>query len=195
MKNLGLQTQQLITVSSLGGVSARMQTFNLENGVWKLQKSYPAVVGLKGFAAEGEKKEGDKKTPSGVFELGQVWGYSEAFQTPMPYRLVTDEDKFIDDVNSKEYNTWVHGPTSAKSFEKMRRKDSLYEYGLVINYNMRPIVPGKGSAIFMHIWQSKNAGTDGCVALEKRNLIEVLRWLEPSKNPLIALNLRVGVVQ
>lgn len=100
-------------------------------------------------------------------------------KTTVPYRQATAEDKFVDDVASDQYNTWVHGGTSAKSYEQMKRADGLYEFGLVVNYNMNPIVKGKGSAIFIHVWRSSTDGTAGCVALERTNIVRLLEWLKP----------------
>lgn len=181
-------TQQLIQVSPVGGVKALLGLYERIEGKWVSQKTFPAVIGHKGFAEEGKKIEGDQKTPSGIFEIGLVFGYAEKIDTQMPYRAVSDEDKFIDDVTSAEYNTWVRGPTTAKSYEKMKRDDLLYEYGAVINYNMNPVIPGKGSAIFLHVWRNANSGTAGCVALDRSDVIEILKWLNPKSNPVIILN-------
>ena len=72
----------------------------------------------------------------------------------MPYRQVSDEDIWVDDVNSVDYNQLVKkGSTDAVSFEKMRRDDVLYKYGIIVNYNVNPVIKGYGSAIFFHVWK------------------------------------------
>lgn len=183
-----LNSSQAVVVSSTSGVQSEVRIYKKENGTWSETAKYKGVIGQAGFADAGKKKEGDKKTPTGIFSFTTAWGYNSKCETKMPYRQVNDEDKFIDDVNSPEYNHWVHGTTNAKSFELMKRKDNLYELGLVIDYNTNPVEKGKGSAIFMHIWQSDKKGTLGCVAISKENMIELLKWLDPKKNPKIILN-------
>jgi L,D-peptidoglycan transpeptidase YkuD (ErfK/YbiS/YcfS/YnhG family) len=73
------------------------------------------------------------------------------------------------------------------SHEKMRRRDQLYKYGVVINYNMNPVIKGKGSAIFLHVWKNRSAGTAGCVAVPEESMTRILKWLEKSKNPVIII--------
>jgi L,D-peptidoglycan transpeptidase YkuD (ErfK/YbiS/YcfS/YnhG family) len=192
LENLDLSaakdSEQVLVVYPKSGVAAELELFEKIDGQWKSKSKFPAVIGLKGFAKPGEKKEGDRKTPSGIFELGDVFGYSATAATRMPYRQSTEDDKFIDDVQSDAYNTWVKGPTAAKSFEKMKRKDGLYEYGVVVNYNMNPVIKGNGSAIFIHVWRSPTSGTAGCVALAKEHVISILKWLDPKLKPKLVLN-------
>ncbi|WP_133140211.1 L,D-transpeptidase [Legionella genomosp. 1] len=130
------------------------------------------------------KIEGDKKTPAGLFRIHNVFA-SNPMSLRMDTRFVTKEDKFIDDVNSSEYNTWITGPTTANSYEPMLI--DIYRMGAVIDYNTSPIIPGKGSAIFLHIWRSENQGTHGCIAMEEKNLQLLLQWLDKNKNPSILI--------
>ena len=60
-----------------------------------------------------------------------------------------------------------------------------YNYGFVINYNTANRIPGKGSAIFFHVWSGPGQGTAGCTATAQNNVISILNWLNPSKNPVI----------
>jgi L,D-peptidoglycan transpeptidase YkuD (ErfK/YbiS/YcfS/YnhG family) len=66
----------------------------------------------------------------------------------------------------------------------MKRRDHLYELGLVVKHNMEPAIAGKGSAIFLHVWRSPGAPTLGCTAMNKQELIRLLTWLDPAKQPL-----------
>ncbi len=148
----------------------------------------PAMVGRSGFAPPGEKREGDGRTPSGLFHLESAFGYPSAVTTKMPYRQATDDDIWVDDIHAPEYNQWVRrGETRASSFEEMKRQDHRYRYGLVIDYNRHPVVPALGSAIFMHIWLKEGVSTSGCVALAESDLLEILHWLDPGKKPLILM--------
>jgi L,D-peptidoglycan transpeptidase YkuD (ErfK/YbiS/YcfS/YnhG family) len=92
----------------------------------------------------------------------------------------------VDDVNSEDYNKWVKGKPNAASWEKMKRDDDQYKYGLVIEYNMHPIIGGKGSAIFLHVWKGGES-TVGCVSMPEEMVLKILGWLDPAKKPLIIM--------
>jgi len=154
---------------------------------WHREYFVSAVIGRNGLASAGQKKEGDGKTPSGVYPLGPAFGYAVSLKTGLPYRQATDIDFWVDDPQSMQYNKWVSGTPVARSFERMKRLDNLYQYGIVIRYNMQPVIPGAGSAIFMHVWRRYNSPTSGCVALNQRNLRKILRWLNGQYQPVIIL--------
>lgn len=142
----------------------------------------PVVIGKYGMTAN--KSEGDGRSPLGLHKIGYAFGVgSKPRYIEMPYREITSSDKFIDDPESPDYNTWISGETDAKSYERMKRKDDSYDLGLVIEYNMNPVVPAKGSAIFIHIWRSSTRGTQGCVAMDRDDIETILEWLKPDKNP------------
>jgi L,D-peptidoglycan transpeptidase YkuD (ErfK/YbiS/YcfS/YnhG family) len=144
------------------------------------------VIGRNGFAPAGGKKEGDGKTPSGIYPLKMTFGYDEFAKTKMPYRRVATDDIWVDDTNADDYNLWTKKQTTrATSYEMMKRDDDLYKYGIVIDYNTNPVIKGKGSAIFLHIWKGKNIPTAGCVAVSEENMMKVLEWLDPMNAPLI----------
>lgn len=119
--------------------------------------------------------------------MGPAFGYTPSVDTGLQYRQAGELDFWVDDAHSLQYNQWVNGIPAARSFEHMKRRDDLYQYGIVIGYNMRPVIPGAGSAIFMHVWRRYNAPTSGCVALNQRNLRKILRWLEQRYQPVIIL--------
>ena len=145
-----------------------------------------AVIGEKGFAPTEEKREGDGKTPSGIYPLKMTFGYDATITTKMPYRQALADDIWVDDPNADDYNHWTKKQeTSAASYEKMKRNDNLYKYGIIIEYNTNPVVKGNGSAIFMHIWKGKNIPTAGCVAVSEENILKILEWLDPAASPLI----------
>jgi L,D-peptidoglycan transpeptidase YkuD (ErfK/YbiS/YcfS/YnhG family) len=184
-----------------------MRLYEKTEGVWQPMKDaeFHVDIGKKGlgwgrgiFPADGKagphKTEGDGKAPAGVFELGDVFGYEA--QAPagckMPYRQATERDYFVDDITSPDYNQWVRledGPNEPekrwKSFERMRRADNRYRLGLVVRHNMTPVEPGKGSAIFMHLWEEPGTGTAGCTSMSPGSMLTLLAWLDPRKNPLL----------
>ena len=182
-------SQQIIEVTGKNGISAELQTFEKHGNSWSPGPvKTMAVVGRSGIAPSGLKKEGDGKTPAGIFLLAHAFGYADRGVGNMPYRQATEKDIWVDDVHSSDYNRWVSLPTEARSFERMRRNDNLYEYGLVIDYNMNPIKTGAGSAIFLHVWRNEKSPTDGCVAISQADMIRLLGWLEPSKKPRIIIH-------
>jgi L,D-peptidoglycan transpeptidase YkuD (ErfK/YbiS/YcfS/YnhG family) len=182
-------SEQLIFVTNRDATSslATIHTMERNNGVWHLVFPTSAgSIGEMGFAAIDSKKEGDGKSPSGVFPLGIAFGYDPSVVTKMPYRQVTEDDFWVDDANSEDYNKWVKGEPKAASWEKMRRDDDQYKYGVVIEYNMHPIEKGKGSAIFLHVWKDARA-TLGCVSMSEEMILKILGWLDPAKKPLIIM--------
>jgi L,D-peptidoglycan transpeptidase YkuD (ErfK/YbiS/YcfS/YnhG family) len=181
---------QLIFVTNKDASSCQVTLYLLEKGgnIWRPAfPAFPGTIGTKGFAPFDKKLEGDGKSPTGIFSLGTAFGYNPAITTKMPYRQVKDDDFWVDDVHSPDYNRWVKGRLHAASMEKMKREDGLYRHGIVIEYNRDPIVRGKGSAIFLHSWQEKGKSTRGCVAMPEDQLLRLLTWLDPAQEPLIIM--------
>lgn len=183
------ESEQLIFATNRDSSSVLVTIHAVErnNGVWHLVfPAFTGSIGEMGFAAIDDKREGDGKSPSGIFPLGIAFGYDPSVVTKMPYRQATDDDFWVDDVNSEDYNKWVEGDPNAASWEKMKRDDDQYKYGVVIEYNMHPIVKGKGSAIFLHVWNGGDS-TLGCVSMPEEMVLEILGWLDPAKKPLIIM--------
>lgn len=180
--------QQVVVVDA--GAAPTLTLYE-KSGTWnKTLGPVSAVIGYGGLAAAESKREGDGKTPDGVYTIGTAFGTAARIESRMPYKQTGPEDIWIDDPASPQYNLWVTGPTQAKSFEKLRRTDSLYDLAFVVNYNTSPVVAGKGSAIFVHVWKSAASPTAGCVAIEHANLAELLSRLDPARSPVIAIRRR-----
>lgn len=183
---------QVIIVTRVEAPGSDAQLFAYEmndEDEWKhILGPVPAMIGRNGFAPSGEKREGDGKTPSGIYYLGFAFGYLPKIDSAMPYRQMTRSDIWVDDPASPDYNSLKkRGETRAKSFEDMVLSDDRYKYGIVIRYNMDPVVPGHGSAIFLHIWKDPKTPTSGCVAVSEENILKLLKWLNPRKRPVIML--------
>ncbi|NTW16626.1 MAG: L,D-transpeptidase family protein [Syntrophaceae bacterium] len=178
-------------------LSASVQVIALEKKNDRWQGPFlpmEGMIGRKGFAPPGEKREGDGRTPSGIFPLGTVFGYEHSFPTMMPYRQVTTDDLWVDDIHAADYNRLVkRGSTRASSFEVMKRDDDLYKYGIVVEYNTDPVIKGYGSAIFFHLWRGKGTPTEGCIALSEEDLMRILRWLNPEAKPLAVMGTDVTI--
>ena len=155
------------------------------DGIWKLTLGpVTANVGRNGVSAA--KKEGDGKTPTGLYSFGFAFGNGLKPDTSMTYRKVTGDSYWVDDPDSKYYNTWVEGAEQKDwdSAEHLSEMKTAYEFAAVIEYNANPITPGKGSAIFLHCGSNPTAG---CVAIGRSNVLAVLKWLKPSAKPQILI--------
>ena len=181
---------QLIVVFNQNAADASASLVGLEKkkGKWLVQfKAIKASVGRNGIANKDAKVEGDGKSPNGIFELGRLFGYEELAPTSINYTQTTSEDKWIDDAEAEDYNTYVRGNTAAKSFEHLKLNSIDYKYCMVIEYNTKPVVKGKGSAIFFHLADEKYTPTSGCVAIAENDMLNYLQWLMPNKKRAILL--------
>ena len=183
LKTLNKSNKQVILVTTKGynTYNAQIQTFEKNSkGKWKRVHNYKGYIGKNGFA--DNKREGDGKSPTGKYTIGDAFGYKGNPNTKLNFRKSTSNDVWVDDPKSKYYNTWQKKNRKGKdwnSAESMMHR--LYEYGFVINYNTNQ-VPYKGSAIFMHTGSSY---TVGCTATSQSNLISILKWIDPNKKPVI----------
>lgn len=184
------EVQQLLVAANAaaGQVEGWLTGYEWAESRWvQTFDSTRCSFGKNGLAAAGHKMEGDGMTPSGKFALGNAFGYQAFPQTKMDYLQLTDDHYWISDTSSAQYNQLVdHFPEGLEA-EKMRRKDHLYQYGIVIEYNTRPVVKGKGSAIFIHVYRRPGAPTAGCVAIPEARMSELIRWVDPVKQPMILL--------
>ncbi len=133
------------------------------------------------------KKEGDGKSPAGLFFLGPAFGDvgHQSFAKNIPFLPIVADLECVDDPSSRYYNQFVMTDSIVepdwKSSEKMREIGPVYALGLVVQHNVDPVTPGKGSAIFMHIGEGK--GTAGCTAMAKTDLEQVVAWLDGEQYP------------
>ena len=206
----------VVTTSSWNIVDGRLQRFerNTSHEKWQpVGKPISIVVGKNGMGwglgllandapgirtvTDPVKKEGDGKSPAGVFALGTAFGYTPQ-PLPglkLPYRSLTASTECVDDVRSKHYNRIVDRSTISSdwnSSEHMRDAGKAYEWGVVIDHNgtvqgsnSHSPVPAGGSCVFMHIWGGPGQGTAGCTAMPQSELEGVLLWLDPARKPLL----------
>ena len=131
-----------------------------------------------GKAGIGKKKiEGDNITPKGTFDIVKIYYRDDRVKKmPSKFKLIkiTKKMGWCDDPKSKKYNQPIKLPTKY-SHEILYRRDNIYDLILVLNYNMKPIIKNKGSAIFIHIAKKNYKKTAGCIALKKVHLIELLK--------------------
>jgi L,D-peptidoglycan transpeptidase YkuD (ErfK/YbiS/YcfS/YnhG family) len=91
---------------------------------------------------------------------------------------------WCDDPNNKNYNQLIKIP-SKYSYERLFRKENIYDLIIVLNYNMKPVIKNKGSAIFIHIAKKRFQPTKGCIAISKKNLLYLIKNI--SKNTKIKI--------
>ena len=181
----------LVTNEQINKTGVYIQTFEKVNGEWVEKfEGVIGTIGRSGFAPYNEKVEGDGKSPTGIFFLGPVYTYPDMdVQTKMEHWKATENDYWIDDGNSPQYNRWVVSDVDPKeknvSNERMKRDDHLYRYGICVQYNMDQVV-GKGSVITVHVIRAENP-TAGCVAVPQTDLLDIIGWLDPAMKPLIIM--------
>jgi L,D-peptidoglycan transpeptidase YkuD (ErfK/YbiS/YcfS/YnhG family) len=141
--------------------------------------SAAAAVGRAGVKAD--KREGDGATPAGTYPLVSVLYRNDRITPPMSHlsvRPLAPNDGWVDEPSDAHYNHLVELPYPA-SAEEMWREDGLYDVVVVIGYNMEPVIPGAGSAIFLHVATPDFAPTAGCVAVSKEVLLGLIGLLGP----------------
>lgn len=123
-----------------------------------------------------DKREGDGATPVGEFPLRRVLYRADRIARPttaLDCAPIDPEDGWCDDPSSPDYNRPVRLPHPARH-ERMWREDGVYDIVVVLGHNDDPPVPGLGSAVFMHLARPGYAPTEGCVALEREDLLRLL---------------------
>jgi len=141
-----------------------------------------------------EKREGDGRAPAGIFAVTALFGYAPANSpfaraAKLPYLSATRDLKCIDDPASAHYNRVVDqsclGAGDWASCEDMLRHDERYAVGAVVGHNCEPPVPGAGSCIFLHVWESEGAPTAGCTAMALADMTALGGWLDGAARPVL----------
>jgi len=169
-------------------------------GPWRaISDPWPVLFGKSGLAwgrgVAGQEQQGlhkqekDKRSPAGIFKVGEVYGY-EATLPPggdYEYHQVTEADAWVDDPRSPHYNEHVVAdPKNLPpwfSRERMKSGDFAYHWLINIEHNEHPAIPGEGSAIFFHIRRGETRPTSGCTSMEEGNLVKIIQWLREDRHP------------
>jgi L,D-peptidoglycan transpeptidase YkuD (ErfK/YbiS/YcfS/YnhG family) len=187
--------EQLITVEAATERTtyASLRTWRREGGCWVAAGGpYRARLGWNGLSAD--RREGDGTTPAGTFRIHPtMYGNEPNPGVAFRYRRVRCGDWWNEDPSSPTYNTFQHvrcgvRPPFRTPSPGMWESPRAYPYLAVIEFNMRPVVPGRGSGIFLHA--QTGSATNGCVSLARSDLLGVLRWLRPAGRPYIAIGTR-----
>ncbi len=183
---------QLVTVQAPPhATTATLSLWSRRAGCWhRAAGPWVAHLGRSGLSAR--KREGDGATPTGTYHFGTtVYGIAANPGVRFAYHRLVCGDWWDEDPSSKAYNTFQHvtcgaSPAFGGGSEALWRISPQYRYFAVIDYNARPIVRGRGSAIFLHVAVGTTAG---CVSLPELQLLQLLRWLRPVARPAIRLGI------
>jgi L,D-peptidoglycan transpeptidase YkuD (ErfK/YbiS/YcfS/YnhG family) len=142
--------------------------------------AFRCAIGKTG--ATKDKREGDGKTPLGVFPLREVFYRPDRVTLPplhpsFKVTAITPDMGWCDDASHPSYNLPVTLPFPA-SHETLWREDGRYDIIVPLGYNDSPVVAGKGSAIFFHLASADYQSTEGCVAISHADMLSVLPRLQ-----------------
>jgi L,D-peptidoglycan transpeptidase YkuD (ErfK/YbiS/YcfS/YnhG family) len=149
-------------------------------------RSFRCAVGRGGVSSA--KREGDGATPIGTWPLRQVLYRRDRGMRPvttLQTSALRPADGWCDAPSDPNYNRMVRHPYPA-SAEHLWRRDSIYDLIVVVGYNDAPVIPGKGSAIFLHLARPDYSPTAGCVAFSRRDLVTILGMLSPASRLVVS---------
>ena len=187
----GENTSQPIVVAGKDSC-ARVTIYNKEaDGTWSTFADTGAYIGRKGL---GKEKEGDEKTPVGLFSLDKAFGIQPNPGSVRPYTQLTDSHYWVGDSSSRYYNQFVDRNETGEAFNASSSEHLLgcgrvYNYVLSIGYN-KECIPYRGSAIFLHC--SAGVPTGGCVAVPEEIMVNLLKTIRDDAVILIDSGENIG---
>ncbi|WUW84044.1 L,D-transpeptidase family protein [Streptomyces sp. NBC_01453] len=183
---------QVITVKSSGSY-ATVTAWTKGSAGWKAVLSTSAGrVGSNGVVPGSTRRQSTYTTPSGTYTLTEGFGV-EAGGTNMPYTRVDSTQWWVEDPESKFYNS-MHTAAGAdfpltesgdRGSEHLVNYPTQYAKALVINFNRWPAVPGRGAGIFLHV--NGSGATAGCVSVPRATMDRIMSWVQPGAHPRIAI--------
>jgi L,D-peptidoglycan transpeptidase YkuD (ErfK/YbiS/YcfS/YnhG family) len=189
----------IVSVPNMESTKADVRTFERKSPAarWEARsKREPAVVGMNGIAwgnpyisygkkDEPVKREGDQRTPAGIYRFGATFGFAEN-KLPGHLLLAPAQQVCVHDASSRYYGQIVDkGVAGGKTSGEDMAKFPLYKRGIVIDYPARRQSKA-GSCIFLHVWGGEGVGTTGCVALPEERVAHLQEWAG-SRNTAIAI--------
>lgn len=151
---------------------------------------FPCALGRAGLIAAESAAEGDRATPMGRYRLTEGFWRADKLQRPacaLPLTAIDHKTGWCDDPQSPYYNQCITRPFS-DSHERLWRDDNRYDLLFVLSFNRDPIIPGKGSAIFLHMTDDRLSNTLGCIALRPGDLIALAARMGQDQDIDIAAN-------
>lgn len=136
------------------------------------------------------KREGDLRSPAGVFSVGGAFGDESSVETDLRYQHANASMVCVDDPDSSHYGRIIDANTVERdwdSAEAMVRADGLYRRTVVVEHNTMPVLPGAGSCIFLHDWSSPDSAALGCTAMRGADLDTLIEWAQPDATVFVSL--------
>ena len=167
---------QIIFVAAQGTRSDVYLYQKMADGHWMSILYSPAYIGRNGI---GKTKEGDGKTPTGIFTMTQAFGIKENPGVDLPYTKVNEQHYWVDDSSSQYYNKLIlknKAKADWNSGEHIVDYPIQYAYAIAIDYNTAGI-KNAGSGIFFHC--SANRPTAGCIAIPENNMVALMQQFKP----------------
>lgn len=153
--------------------------------------NFPCAAGKNGFIPMADGREGDGKTPAGLYPIRRVFYRPDRLQLPVTQLKIDPilpDYGWCDDPAHPCYNQLITRPFTA-SHETLWREDAVYDLIIVIGHNDNPIIKGHGSAVFIHIAREGYQPTEGCIALSQTHLLKFLSLALPQDQ--IDINIRL----
>jgi L,D-peptidoglycan transpeptidase YkuD (ErfK/YbiS/YcfS/YnhG family) len=138
------------------------------------------ALGKRGIGFKRE--EGDLITPKGVFKIKYILYRKDRLkkiQSKLRKITIKKNMGWCDDPKSRDYNKLIKLP-SKYTYEKLYKKENIYDIILVLNFNMNPILKKRGSAVFIHVARKNFAKTEGCIAIKKTYLLKIIKEIKTS---------------
>ena len=138
------------------------------------------------------KREGDGRSPAGVFRLEIAFGEAEALPAgsrEFPYLPAKSSSYCVEDVRSAHYNELVDASRVKRAlwqrWSPLHRADGLFRWGVVVRQNAPDVLVGAGSCVFLHVWRGEHRPTVGCTAMAPETIEQILRWLDAAAEPVL----------
>ena len=141
-----------------------------------LYKGYKFKCSIGKSGIKKNKKDGENATPQGIFSLGKFYYRPDRIKkicTNLSYKKIKKNMGWCNDPRNIKYNKEVNHK-KIKNSEKLFRKDHKYNALIVINYNSKPVIKNKGSAIFLHLTKNYKP-TAGCIAIKQNNFLKLIK--------------------
>lgn len=201
------QQMVLVLVPDWDATQGTLHTFARDGDGWReVGSAAPSVIGRSGAAwglglnsrhGKGPlKREGDGRSPAGVFAIGAAFGYADHVATALDYAAMQASDWCVDVSGSPLYNRIVDsnevgvdavkGASEHMRLDLFQHGDQRYRLGFVIEHNAQQQA-GAGSCIFAHLWNGPSSSTSGCTAMADPTMQRLLGWLDPKQQPVFVL--------
>jgi len=187
----------LVTTAGWNANHGTLRTFARDGDGWReVRAAVPVTIGKSGAGwglglnapqhGGPLKREGDGRSPAGVFRIGEAFGYAAHAATALPYRALSATDYCMDVSGTAQYNRIVDANVVGADAVKGSSEPMRYRLGFVIEHNAQA-APQGGSCIFAHLWKSPTDATTGCTAMTPAVMESLLAWLKPQQHPVFVL--------